>query len=67
MEQKAVITLKELCNSLSISRSMVYLKISPESKHYDKDFPKSYKMGARRIGFKRSEVDNWLENLGKAA
>ena len=57
----AVITLKDLCTTLSISRSMVYLKITESSKHFDGTFPQPIKLGARRIGFKRTDVDNWLE------
>jgi prophage regulatory protein len=65
MENKSVITLKELCNSLSISRSMAYLKFTPASKHYDASFPMPRKLGLRRIGFLREEVDSWVGGLGK--
>jgi prophage regulatory protein len=67
METQKVITLKELCTSLSISRSMAYLKFNPASKHHDERFPHPIKLGARRIGFLRADRDNWLENLSKVA
>lgn len=61
-----VITLKELCTTLSISRSMAYLKFSEGSIQFDKTFPKPFKLSVRRIGFLRSQMDDWVAGLTKA-
>jgi prophage regulatory protein len=67
MQEAKVISLKELCINLNVSRSMAYLKFNPTSKHFDKEFPQPIKLGVRRIGFLRADMDNWLEGLKKAA
>jgi len=62
-----ILTLKELCNSLGISRSMAYLKFTRGSKHFDKEFPRPIKLGARKIGFLKTHKDDWLASLSKVA
>ena len=62
-----VLSLKELCTSLNISRSMAYLKFTRGSKHCDKEFPRPIKLGARKIGFLKTHKDDWLAGLSKVA
>lgn len=67
MVNAEILSLKDLCTSLNISRSMAYLKFTPKSKHYDSEFPKPFKLGSRKIGFFRTHRDSWLASLGKIA
>ena len=67
MLKPEVITLKELYTSLRISRSMALLKMKKESKYYDSLFPQPLKLGARRIGFLRTDMHSWLDSLKQVA
>lgn len=67
MEHKAILSNKELLVYLSIGRTMLHYKRDPHSEYFDANFPKPVRLGARRIGFKRAEIDSWVENLSKVA
>ncbi|MEY3289270.1 MAG: hypothetical protein RLZZ419_1512 [Pseudomonadota bacterium] len=63
LEQEQVIRMKKLLVETGLSRSTVYAKITPASKYFDKNFPQPFKLSSRSIGFKRSQLNTWLENL----
>jgi prophage regulatory protein len=62
-KQPAVLSLSDVQSYLSISRSLIYLKLDEQSKYYDSAFPRPIKLGSRRLGFKRVELDQWLDQL----
>lgn len=67
MENKAILSIKEVIAYLGIGRSMLLYKVDSTSKYFDASFPKLLKLGPRRVGFRKAEIDQWLENLDKAA
>jgi prophage regulatory protein len=42
-----------------LSRSGIYLKMAEGS------FPKPVSLGARAIGWRKSDIQNWLDNLSE--
>lgn len=60
---QAIIRLKRLLAILGISRSLVYLKLKPNSKYYDPMFPKSIRLGKEAVGWYLSDVYDYIENL----
>ena len=55
-----VIRMNALCTKLSMSRSSIFDKLSPQSKRYDPTFPRQFKIGARSAGWLESEVTAWV-------
>ena len=62
----ALLSLDQTLVYTSLSRSSVYHRINPKSKHYDPKFPKPCKLGLRRLGFLREELDTWIEDRAAA-
>lgn len=62
-KHRTVRRLPWLLERLSISRSMVYLRLDQRSKYYDKHFPKRVRLGAGAIGFIEDEVEAYIEYL----
>lgn len=56
-----VIRMRELCETLGISRSSIYLKLAPRSRYFDAAFPAPIKLGLSSIGWRDSDVQAWLE------
>ena len=59
----AIIRLKELIILIELSRSTIYDKQNPKSKRYDPNFPKRIKLGARAVGWRRADVNSWLDSM----
>jgi prophage regulatory protein len=57
-----VIRLPEIKAQTGLSRSSIYNKLNPKSKHYDPSFPSPIKLGMRSIGFYSHEVLAWIES-----
>jgi prophage regulatory protein len=51
---------KQVEQSLGLSRSTIYARLDPKSRHYDPDFPKPIKLGATSIAFVESEVQDYI-------
>lgn len=51
---------KQVEQSLGLSRSTIYARLDPRSRHYDPDFPKPIKLGATSIAFVESEVQDYI-------
>lgn len=51
---------KQVEQSLGLSRSTIYARLDPKSRHYDPDFPKPIKLGATSIAFVESEVQEYI-------
>ncbi|MFI8614320.1 helix-turn-helix transcriptional regulator [Acidovorax sp. NPDC077693] len=56
-----VIRMRELRETLGISRSSIYLKLAPRSRYFDPAFPTPIKLGMSSIGWRHSDVQAWLE------
>lgn len=53
----------ELEQVLGISRSTIYARLDPKSRHYDPDFPKPIKLGVTSIAFVESEAQDYISQL----
>lgn len=51
---------KQVEQSLGLSRSTIYARLDPKSRHYDPDFPKPIKLGTTSIAFVESEVQDYI-------
>ena len=51
---------KQVEQSLGLSRSTIYARLDPNSRHYDPDFPKPIKLGATSIAFVEAEVQEYI-------
>ncbi len=45
-----------------LSRSAIYGKTNPNDRNYDPTFPKPIKLGARSVGWVKSEVLGWIQS-----
>lgn len=51
--------LPAVLQTTGLSRSGIYLKMAEGS------FPKPVSLGARAIGWRKSDIQNWLDNLSE--
>lgn len=51
---------RQVEQSLGLSRSTIYARLDPKSRHYDPDFPRPIKLGATSIAFVESEVQDYI-------
>ena len=56
-----ILRLKDLISHTGLSRSAIYDRMDKKSLRYAADFPKSFPLGGRAVGWRKSEVDTWLE------
>ncbi|WP_405000874.1 helix-turn-helix transcriptional regulator [Hydrogenovibrio sp.] len=61
-QKMKLITIRELCNLLSISRSSVYRRINPKDRLYDDTFPKPLKLGPSMTRWVDQEIREWLHD-----
>lgn len=66
MNTQRAIRVLELKKVSGLSRSTIYNKINPKSKHYDSNFPKPFKLGERSIAWIEAEVQAWIESKADA-
>jgi prophage regulatory protein len=52
---------KDVEVAIGLSRSMIYLKLDPNSKQYDPDFPKPVQLGVKSVGWYSDEIQNWID------
>lgn len=52
-----LLTVSETCG---LSRSTIYEKINPKSRHYDPEFPKPLKLSSSAVGWLQHEINHWL-------
>lgn len=55
-----LLTLNEVKEITKLSRSTIYLQMSTSK------FPCPIKIGQRRVAWKSSDIDDWMESLEKA-
>lgn len=64
----AFMRMKELLDTVGMSRSALYDRISPTSPRFDPDFPKPVKINPSLkqevLRWSRREVDEWLTKMG---
>ena len=60
-DELKVIRIKRLQDMLGISKSTIYSRIDPDSKWFDPDFPKPFKIGGYAVGWDVREVMRFVE------
>lgn len=62
MTEKAILRLREVVDLTTISKSRLYLLMARE-----KDaFPRPIKLGIRSVGWRKAEVEAWLDGRQRA-
>ncbi len=51
---------KQVEQSLGLSRSTIYARLDPGSRHYDPDFPRPISLGAMSVAWLESEVQDYI-------
>ena len=57
---RRVLRIKEVCERTGLSRSGIYDRLNPESKYYQPDFPKRFKLGVHSVGWDSAEIERWI-------
>ena len=57
-----LLSIKDVVNYTSLSRSNIYEMINEESDHYDPTFPKKVKLTKVRVVWVASEIAEWINN-----
>lgn len=57
-----ILRFSEVCEYGKFSRSTLYAKLSPQSKHYDSTFPRPVKIGPSAVGIFKGQLIAWLMN-----
>lgn len=60
-----IIRMPELTMMLSLSKSTIYDKLKVGSPRYDASFPRAIKLGMSAIGWRQSEINQWIVNRSK--
>jgi prophage regulatory protein len=55
-----LIRLPEVIRLTGVSRSLVYAKIKPSSKWFDKNFPRQVKISKRAVAWPLAEIQMWV-------
>lgn len=53
---------KDVEIAVKLSRSTIYSKIDPKSKHFDPAFPKPITLGSNSIAWVEAEISAWIES-----
>ena len=53
---------KQVEQAIGLSRSTIYARLDPNSRHYDPDFPKPIRIGATSIAWVESEVQDYISS-----
>lgn len=62
-----VIRVKQLVQLLALSRSTIYGKMNEGSPQYDASFPLPIQLGAASVGWRLSDVENWIDAQAQKA
>ena len=62
MTEKAILRLREVVDLTTISKSRIYLLMARE----EDAFPRPIKLGIRSVGWRKAEVEAWLDSRERA-
>jgi len=62
-EQTMVIRMPQLIKMLGLSRAAIYQRLQPSSPYYDETFPKRVRLGQKSVGWRLSDVQEYINNL----
>ncbi|HHO0773211.1 MULTISPECIES: helix-turn-helix transcriptional regulator [Aeromonas] len=62
-----IIRMTELTKLISLARSTIYDKLNAKSPRHDPSFPRAVKLGASAIGWRQSEVNQWIATRSQSS
>lgn len=66
VDTNRILRRREVLALLGISRSMLYAKLLKTSKYFDPTFPSQISLGSNSVGWKYSDVMQWIESRTNA-
>ena len=60
-----IIRMTELTKLISLARSTIYDKLNAKSPRHDPSFPRAVKLGVSAIGWRQSEIHQWITTRSK--
>lgn len=60
-----IIRMTELTEMISLAKSTVYDKLNAKSPRHDPSFPRAVKLGQSAIGWRQSEINQWIITRSK--
>jgi prophage regulatory protein len=57
-----ILKLRQVVQTVGLSRSSIYERLNIRSRYYDPEFPKPVRLGERAVGWRASEIYAWLES-----
>jgi prophage regulatory protein len=61
-----ILRIKDVQHETKLARATIYNFLSEQSKYFDPTFPKPFKLGTRAVGFKKSEILEWINLQAEA-
>ena len=58
---RKLVSIKSVCQKLSMSRSSIYRRINPQDRGYDPSFPTPIKLGDSMTRWEELEIEQWLQ------
>lgn len=65
IDQITIIRLPKLIKLIGLSRAAIYQRLQPSSPYYDDTFPKRVRLGRKSVGWRLSDVLEYVNNLEK--
>lgn len=62
-----IIRMQELTKMISLARSTIYDKLNVKSSRHDPSFPKAIKLGKSAIGWRQSDVNQWIATRSQSS
>ena len=62
-----IIRKTELTQMISLARSTIYDKLNAKSARHDPSFPRAIKLGKSAIGWRQSEVNQWIATRSQSS
>lgn len=51
---------KQVEQAIGLSRSTIYARLDPNSRHYDPTFPRPVSLGSMSVAWVESEIQSWI-------
>lgn len=60
-----IIRMTDLTKLIGLAKSTIYDKLNTKSPRHDPSFPRAVKLGASAIGWRQSEINQWIATRSK--
>lgn len=59
---RKILRIDQVKVKIGLSRSTIYSRLNPNSRHYDPLFPKPIHLGIKAVAWIEAEIDAWLQS-----